>query len=267
MSSLGSLSVKELKQRLVDRGISTIGLLEKQDLVFALQQAETPSESSSAAAIERMSTSELKDLIRHLAGRTTGLFERVDLVRRVKELLNTSPCAICLDTLACKEPLLVFVACCPLAKGVYHAQCLQTFVLKSAEDGRWPVPCVGCGKALDEFIVKHKIFRNKELHHKIYTNIVDKLKELREQRASQDLRLDPALYRQCPRCKTWIEKGPSKEIFGIEIPGCDKMTCRCGHQFCFRCGADKGRCHCTGAEHDFFSHHDVITDYPGAKIL
>ncbi len=105
-----------------------------------------------------------------------------------------------------------------------------------------------------------------------YMWIVEKLKELREGQASgldaAMLReLDPAKYRQCPRCKVLIEKGPAREIFMFEIPGCDKMTCRCGHQFCFKCGADRDKCRCTGDEHDFFSHQDVMTDYPGARFM
>ena len=35
-------------------------------------------------------------------------------------------------------------------------------------------------------------------------------------------------YRQCKRCKFVIEKNQ----------GCNHMTCRCGYQFCYVCGAD-----------------------------
>lgn len=36
--------------------------------------------------------------------------------------------------------------------------------------------------------------------------------------------------KQCPSCKFWVEKNK----------GCDHMTCRCGYEFCFRCGAKYG---------------------------
>lgn len=33
-------------------------------------------------------------------------------------------------------------------------------------------------------------------------------------------------YKQCPQCKFWVER----------TEGCDAMSCRCGTQFCYRCG-------------------------------
>jgi IBR domain. len=33
-------------------------------------------------------------------------------------------------------------------------------------------------------------------------------------------------FKQCPQCKYWVERSQ----------GCDAMTCRCGAQFCYRCG-------------------------------
>jgi hypothetical protein len=33
-------------------------------------------------------------------------------------------------------------------------------------------------------------------------------------------------FKQCPKCKRWIEKNQ----------GCDHMTCKCGCEFCYRCG-------------------------------
>ncbi|KAH3759847.1 IBR domain protein [Pelomyxa schiedti] len=35
-----------------------------------------------------------------------------------------------------------------------------------------------------------------------------------------------AKYKQCPNCKCWIELAK----------GCNHMTCKCGHEFCFSCG-------------------------------
>jgi hypothetical protein len=58
--------------------------------------------------------------------------------------------------------------------------------------------------------------------------------------------------KQCPRCSAWIEKDPGS---------CDKMQCRCGHRFCFRCGADNARCSCTPAFHAFWDNHANRPDY------
>ncbi|CAD8212372.1 unnamed protein product [Paramecium pentaurelia] len=41
-------------------------------------------------------------------------------------------------------------------------------------------------------------------------------------------------YKQCPQCKTWVEK----------ISGCDHMTCRCKFQFCYACGGIYQKCAC-----------------------
>jgi E3 ubiquitin-protein ligase RNF144 len=41
-------------------------------------------------------------------------------------------------------------------------------------------------------------------------------------------------YKMCPNCRFWVEKSS----------GCDHMTCRCGYQFCYRCGGKYGGCRC-----------------------
>lgn len=41
-------------------------------------------------------------------------------------------------------------------------------------------------------------------------------------------------FKQCPKCKFWVEKNQ----------GCDHMTCRCGNQFCYKCGGPYGNCEC-----------------------
>ena len=46
-----------------------------------------------------------------------------------------------------------------------------------------------------------------------------------------------AKYKQCPKCKFWVEKNE----------GCDHMTCRCSFQFCYICGGVYQKCACTGA--------------------
>lgn len=41
-------------------------------------------------------------------------------------------------------------------------------------------------------------------------------------------------FKQCPQCKFWVEKNQ----------GCDHMTCRCGFQFCYKCGGVYQQCDC-----------------------
>lgn len=44
----------------------------------------------------------------------------------------------------------------------------------------------------------------------------------------------PGSVMQCPRCRNGVEKRS----------GCNHISCRCGHEWCFRCGSDweSGRC-------------------------
>ncbi|CAH8267524.1 unnamed protein product [Arabidopsis lyrata] len=41
------------------------------------------------------------------------------------------------------------------------------------------------------------------------------------------------MWRQCGKCKNMIERSE----------GCIKVTCRCGHKFCYQCGAKAGGCY------------------------
>ena len=61
-----------------------------------------------------------------------------------------------------------------------------------------------------------------------------------------------AQYKQCPSCKFWVSKNE----------GCDHMTCRCGHEFCYKCGAEYGTCDC---EQDI-SDYDDYSDEEGERI-
>ncbi|KAL4474799.1 hypothetical protein ABPG74_001495 [Tetrahymena malaccensis] len=42
------------------------------------------------------------------------------------------------------------------------------------------------------------------------------------------------LFQKCPSCKIWVEKNQ----------GCDHMTCRCGYEFCYKCGGPHNKCDC-----------------------
>ncbi len=48
--------------------------------------------------------------------------------------------------------------------------------------------------------------------------------------SAASLQLIERVCSRCPKCRWPIEKAE----------GCDHMTCRCGHQFCYRCLADYG---------------------------
>ncbi|CAK0788614.1 unnamed protein product, partial [Prorocentrum cordatum] len=70
--------------------------------------------------------------------------------------------------------------------------------------------------------------------------------------------------RVCPQCASPIEKQGA----GLGH-GCDKMTCRCGCQFCYACGAVAGpggapRCKCVGDHHSYLPHSSVMNDYRDA---
>ena len=41
-------------------------------------------------------------------------------------------------------------------------------------------------------------------------------------------------FKQCSKCMFWVEKNQ----------GCDHMTCRCGYQFCYKCGGEYLKCEC-----------------------
>jgi hypothetical protein len=43
-----------------------------------------------------------------------------------------------------------------------------------------------------------------------------------------------AKYKMCPFCNFWVEK----------TVGCDHMRCRCGKEFCYRCGGVYRQCPC-----------------------
>jgi len=44
-------------------------------------------------------------------------------------------------------------------------------------------------------------------------------------------------FKQCTQCQYWVEKNE----------GCDHMTCRCGYQFCYKCGGKYQECECVRA--------------------
>ena len=54
-----------------------------------------------------------------------------------------------------------------------------------------------------------------------------------------------AKYKMCQECRFWVEKNQ----------GCDHLTCKCGNEFCYRCGVNyregKPDCDCMEFGGDF----------------
>jgi len=61
--------------------------------------------------------------------------------------------------------------------------------------------------------------------------------------------------RVCSKCHNTVEKKG----------GCDKMQCRCGFRFCFRCGAKDAVCVCTAASHGFWDNKKHQPDFSRLK--
>jgi len=58
-------------------------------------------------------------------------------------------------------------------------------------------------------------------------------------------------FRQCARCRCWVERAE----------GCEKVTCRCGYRFCHKCGSPEARCGCTPLNHVFYDHATVLNNW------
>ena len=259
MSELTSLSVKELKDLLRQHGIPLNGLVEKSDLIR---------EARRISSDDKLSVSDLREAIRHCAGRTAGCYERGDLIERARLVLQGLACPICLEDVLMREGSISCLSCC--AKGVYHRGCLGRWALESVSAGKFPVLCPQCRSVLDDWTVQSRCFTpNSESFQRFQSILASLLAQRSAERTVDDTTASyfkSLGYRPCPSCGCWIEKGPSFEVFGLGVPGCDKMTCRCGKKFCFNCGKNENECACTGPEHGFFSPEDVNQNYPKSRI-
>jgi hypothetical protein len=263
------MSIKEIKAQLDQRGIGYEGVLEKSELLKLLN--ETPSSGSSSSVIS-MSVSELKEIVRSLAGRVSQCNEKIDLYNLARELLSKKTCSICLDHLLLSPSEVVLKP--PCCQSYYHDHCLRDWVFKSVvEGGIYPHKCPSCSEVMeDSFVVKKLVQAGNDPKYLRYIASVEGIKRQRNLSSTplssvelQQLR--DLGFRSCPKCHAWIEKGPAMEAFGIPVAeGCDKMTCRCGCQFCYNCGALNADCSCTGPEHGFFSHQEVMSDYPRSHL-
>ena len=57
-----------------------------------------------------------------------------------------------------------------------------------------------------------------------------------------------AKFKQCPKCKVWVEKSE----------GCDHMKCRCGSEFCYACGGKYKECACYKSEEQYLRNAQLI---------
>jgi hypothetical protein len=268
---MSNFTIREIKTQLDRMGVKYDGIVEKSELRELLDSARRSSLTMTVA----MSVSALKEIIRSLAGRPGVCSEKVDLFNLAKELLGNRTCTICLERLltTCADTI-VRVPCC----GAFlHTTCIAEWILRSTQDGIFPHKCPSCqtGDIPETFIIKNVISpEDTSGRYMGYITAVEGLKKLRalhESRTTitreEEQQLLAQGFRRCPQCGVWIEKGPSMEAFGIPIArGCDKMTCRCGCKFCFRCGSLNANCRCTGAEHGFFEHHEVLNQYPRSQL-
>jgi hypothetical protein len=266
---MSDLSVKEIKNRLENLGINFDGIFEKSDLITLLDSADRKRPRDTAVA---MSVADLKETVRSLAGRPSQCSEKMDLFNLAKELLNGRTCRICLDALLdSPSDVIVRVVCCGT---FFHRSCLAEWILNSTQEGIYPHKCPSCpsGKIQDSFVISRVIPQDHSGMYLRYIAAVEALKALRAGGRScitreEEKQLHAQGFRKCPKCGAWIEKGPSMEAFGITLAeGCDKMTCRCGCKFCFKCGSLNANCNCTGADHGFFDHQEVLDEYPRSQL-
>jgi len=148
-----------------------------------------------------------------------------------------------------------------------HRSCLSKYVIFQAEEGQNPC-CPFCRRLLSLEEVRANVSpaacRAWLRLHRAWTELregpglasdLSDLKSVEEAAMMLDLG-----YRRCPTCGVWIQKQDPGWV-----TGCEKMTCRCGGRFCFRCGSLEGRCDCA-ADHDFLDRGSVLSDYSDLKL-
>lgn len=168
----------------------------------------------------------------------------------------------------CFEEVLEGVRC-SCGSRIHHA-CVASFAISMAEEGLLPLKCPECACHWDEEVYVNSLGtqlprfqRAKELHVRLQDR-----KETTSPPASPRTQeaLERCGIRQCPRCHMMIQKQGD----GL-FTGCDKMTCRCGCMFCFKCGCEAfggvARCRCVGLHHSYIPRSAVLSNYQGPWIL
>jgi len=213
----------------------------------------------------------------------------------VTELLcqRLKKCPICLSTddvsltpmSSCGGREAVGIATrCQRCRAPFHRACVAQYAMTSAEEGvvalRCPVPACSApwsahmpGWALDETQrarydrAVHAAERLQAAAADIASGSASGSGAAPELSPRSAACLRRAGVKPCPRCRALIQK----QAEGL-LTGCDKMTCRCGCMFCFKCGLEAGaagaaRCRCVGAHHSYITHSQVLSNYAGHMSL
>eukprot|EP00419_Tripos_fusus_P090128 CAMPEP_0172872576 /NCGR_PEP_ID=MMETSP1075-20121228/92706_1 /TAXON_ID=2916 /ORGANISM="Ceratium fusus, Strain PA161109" /LENGTH=436 /DNA_ID=CAMNT_0013722909 /DNA_START=79 /DNA_END=1392 /DNA_ORIENTATION=+ len=185
-------------------------------------------------------------------------------------------CAICLDddgtsttSLTCCEGHCTGnVTRCRACRRPFHRNCIAQHVVFAVERGQLPLRCpaLSCEQLWPEHFLKWALNADQMSR---YQNAVQAILDLRHAGHHVGDVLSPRSadtcaklgFRACPRCKIFIQK-QSEGLF----TGCDKMTCRCGCMFCYKCGLEAlaggvARCRCVGPHHSFIPIKDVLSNY------
>ncbi|CAK9111339.1 unnamed protein product, partial [Durusdinium trenchii] len=181
-------------------------------------------------------------------------------------------CPICLQSLEDQGRHCV----CPCGTS-FHGTCVATYVTSQAEQGGvvkcpscasiWPEevysPCLGDQPELQQRFERAKKSQEELLSRRADVQ-ADGTSELSPRTKEALARLG---IRPCPQCRVMIQK----QADGL-FTGCDKMTCRCGCMFCFRCGSEAraggvARCRCVGPQHSYIPRSAVLSNYEGAWVF
>mmetsp|Transcript_129659 Transcript_129659/g.252503 ORF Transcript_129659/g.252503 Transcript_129659/m.252503 type:complete len:380 (-) Transcript_129659:33-1172(-) len=289
---LETLSVKELRRRLAEKGLDARGCLEKADLVQQLQDADeahpvvsmpSPCKGNTIHNAQcgkhmllTLRVPELQGLlVKH------GMQEALSSAREKEELVEAlapklAQCPICLDSAGVDIDNAIGKRTeirCDGCRAPFHRNCAAGHMKAAAEAGSLPLCCPipACKERWRAPMVTWAL-NEQELDQ--YNACVRNVRELRQQTSQSNGSIPSALasprttqrlkelgIRACPRCGAFIEK----QAAGI-THGCDKMTCRCGCKFCFLCGMTAGtdgraRCSCVEERHSFLSHAEVLNNY------
>mmetsp|Transcript_33375 Transcript_33375/g.76186 ORF Transcript_33375/g.76186 Transcript_33375/m.76186 type:complete len:388 (+) Transcript_33375:67-1230(+) len=156
---------------------------------------------------------------------------------------------------------------CPWCLVPLHRACLAKYAVTCAEEGRVPVRCPtpSCSNTWPRSCLALILDAEGLQRLDAAVELREELQAKAAESASSGSVLPEAYMtlgiRRCPGCQALIQKQGD----GL-ITGCDKMTCRCGCMFCFKCGMPAGaqgvaRCRCVGKQHSFIAHSAVLNNY------
>lgn len=186
-----------------------------------------------------------------------------------------APCPVCLvalksgdaDSPGSEQDVLRCHGC----KAPFHRLCVAGTSLAAAERAQLPLCCPvpGCGQAWGPEVVRWALSPEELQRFDAAAEALNSLRSAARTGREDSPRTVEALtrlgVRACPRCCAMIQK----QAEGL-LTGCDKMTCRCGCMFCFKCGLEArsggaARCRCVGAHHGYIPQRDVLNNYGGSR--